>query len=114
MVNRIRTRVHMDALSALTWDDIVRERRVEMAFEETTYWDAIRLGTAVQKLNGSTNPLRFMKIVYQTGGTKTYTTADMDNQAAERAFRDNQYYYPIPWDEVRFQGIEQNAGWHEK
>ena len=68
----------------------------------------------VQKLNGSTNPLRFMKIVYQTGGTKTYTTADMDNQAAERAFRDNQYYYPIPWDEVRFQGIEQNAGWHEK
>lgn len=113
-VNLVRQRVKMHPLTSITLNDILNERRVEMAFEETTYWDEIRLGTAVQKLNGSTNPLRFMKIVYQTGGTKTYTTADMDNQAAERAFRDNQYYYPIPWDEVRFHGIEQNAGWHEK
>ena len=110
----MRQRVKMHPLTSITLNDILNERRVEMAFEETTYWDEIRLGTAVQKLNGSTNPLRFMKIVYQTAGTKTYTTADMDNQAAERAFRDNQYYYPIPWEEVRFHGIEQNAGWHEK
>ena len=65
-------------------------------------------------LNGATNPLRLMKIVYKKDGTKTYTVEELKNQKAERAFRDYQYYGPIPWDEVRFQGIEQNKGWTEK
>lgn len=113
-VNQVRQRVHMQPLADITLADILRERRVEMAFEETTFWDELRLGTAVKNLNGTTNPLRLMKIVYQKDGSKTYTTEPLANQKGERAFRDYQYYYPLPWDEVRFHSVEQNAGWVEK
>ena len=113
-VNQVRQRAHMQPLASVTLAQILNERRVEMAFEETTYWDEIRLGTAQKNLNGTTNPLRLMKIVYKKDGTKTYTVEELKNQKAERAFRDYQYYGPIPWDEVRFQGIEQNKGWTEK
>ena len=113
MVNRIRTRVHMDALSTLTWDDIVRERRVEMAFEETTYWDQLRWGTAEQTFSGRTNPLRGIAITVYAGHT-TYRTVNINRFPARvRKFETKEYYFPIPWAEVRYQGIEQNPGWNE-
>ena len=113
MVNRIRTRVHMDALSTLTWDDIVRERRVEMAFEETTYWDQLRWGTAEQTFSGRTNPLRGIAITVHAGHT-TYRTVNINRFPARvRKFETKEYYFPIPWAEVRYQGIEQNPGWNE-
>ena len=46
MVNAIRQRAHMDQHSQITWQHIVNERRVELAFEETTYWDLFRWGIA--------------------------------------------------------------------
>ena len=112
-VNEVRKRVHMDALPSVTLEQILHERRVELAFEESIYWDYLRLGTAFDKLNGSTNPLRGVKIVKTADGATTYTVSDLKSQAAERVFRANQYYYPIPWSEVRYHGIEQNEGWHE-
>ena len=113
MVNRIRTRVHMDALSTLTWDDIVRERRVEMAFEETTYWDQQRWGKAEQTISGRTNPLRGITITVHAGHT-TYRTVNINRFPARvRKFETKEYYFPIPWAEVRYQGIEQNPGWNE-
>lgn len=113
MVNRIRTRVHMDALSTLTWDDIVRERRVEMAFEETTYWDQLRWGTAEQTFSGRTNPLRGITITVHAGHT-AYRTVNINRFPARvRKFETKEYYFPIPWAEVRYQGIEQNPGWNE-
>ena len=113
MVNRIRTRVHMDALSTLTWDDIVRERRVEMAFEETTYWDQLRWGTAEQTFSGRTNPLRGITITVHAGHT-TYRTVNINRFPARvRKFETKEYYFPIPWAEVRYQGIEQNPSWNE-
>ena len=51
----------MDELPSLTWDQLVNERRVEMAFEETTYWDLLRWGVAVEKMSGATNPLKDSK-----------------------------------------------------
>lgn len=48
-VNQIRRRVHMDELPSLTWEQLVNERRVEMAFEETTYWDLLRWGSCYRK-----------------------------------------------------------------
>lgn len=113
MVNRIRTRVHMDVLTALTWDDIVRERRVEMAFEETTYWDQLRWGTAERTFSGTTNPLKGMTITVRSGVT-TYRTANINRFPARvRKFDAKEYYFPIPWSEVRYQGIEQNPDWNE-
>lgn len=113
-VNMIRSRAHMNPLTAITLDRILNERRVELAFEESIYWDYLRLGTAYDQLNGSTNPLRKMEVVKLADGTMTYTVSDLKSQSAERVFRPNQYYYPIPWSEIRYHGIEQNADWNEQ
>lgn len=113
-VNKIRTRAHMDQLTSVTLEQILNERRVELAFEESIYWDYFRLGTAYDQLNGSTNPLRKMEVVKQADGTMTYSISNLKSQSTERVFRPNQYYYPIPWSEIRYHGIEQNADWTEQ
>lgn len=112
-VNDIRQRVHMDALETITWDKLMNERRVELAFEETTYWDLYRLGTAMEKCNGSTNPLKKMTIT-ETNGRVTYKEENLDRRAKNNwIFLERDYYYPIPWSEVKYQGIEQNPSWNE-
>ena len=74
-MNAIRRRVHMDELPSLTWEQLVNERRVELAFEETSYWDFFRWGIAEEKLNGTSNPLKAMKIV-KRGETTTYSISN--------------------------------------
>jgi hypothetical protein len=113
-VNAIRQRAHMDLLTSLTWEQLVNERRVEMAFEETIYWDQIRWGTAYKTMRGETNPIKAMKIVYQEGKDPTYTISNMNKYPKRvRDFREYQYYLPIPWDDIRYHGIAQNPGWEE-
>lgn len=113
-VNEIRRRAHMYELKDITWEAIMNERRVEMAFEETTYWDLLRYNIAVEKMSGATNPVKSMRIVKEEGKETTYTISNMDRYPARvRLYRDMQYYYPIPWDEIRYQGIEQNPEWVE-
>lgn len=111
MINLIRERVHMPTYSSITLDQILNERRVELAFEETTYWDFFRLGTTYEKLNGETNPLKMIKIVEKEDGSKTYTISEIAKQETERVFLENENYYPIPWSEIEYHGIEQNPGW---
>ena len=65
-VNQIRRRVKMPELQSLTWDDIMNERRVELAFEKSTYWDVLRYGKAETVMTGTTNPLFGVKIVYNS------------------------------------------------
>lgn len=113
-VNKTRVRAHMYELPSLTWDEYVRERRVEMAFEETTYWDLLRWGIAVERMSGETNPLKVMKIVKEEGQADKYTISNMNRFPKRvRVFNDLQYYLPIPWDELRYQGAEQNPEWVE-
>ena len=112
-INDIRSRIHMDNKTTIELDDILKERRVEMAFEETTYWDYFRLGTAMEKLNGGTNPLKKIDITVRNGKT-TYTVSNLDRRAKNNwVFTEKEYYFPIPWSEVKYQGIEQNPGWSE-
>ena len=112
-VNDIRQRVHMDALPTITIDQILNERRVELAFEESTYWDMFRLGTVYQKRNGSTNPLKKMTITVTKGNTK-YQVSNIDRRAsANYIFQLKQYYLPIPWSEVKYQQFDQNPDWNE-
>ena len=113
-INRIRKRARMDELEHITWDALMNERRVELAFEEAVFWDFLRYGTAVEKLSGATNPLKTMKIVKEEGRPVTYTISNMNRYPSRvRLFREMQYYYSIPWDEIRFHGIDQNPGWEE-
>ena len=113
-VNDVRQRVHMEPHTDITWEKIVNERRIEMAFEETTYWDFFRWGTAVEKLNGKSNPLKKMIITIDNGQT-TYTVDNLNGRfpGRVRVFQEKQYYLPIPWADIRYHGVEQNPGWAE-
>lgn len=112
-VNDIRQRAHMHTLPTVTLEQILSERRVEMAFEETTYWDFFRLGTATAMLNGSTNPLKKIDITVRNGKT-TYSVSNFDRRAkANYIFLERQHYLPIPWSEVKYQQFEQNPDWSE-
>lgn len=113
-VNQVRQRAKMPPLAALTWDAYANERRVEMAFEETVYWDMYRWGTAMDKMNGGTTPLMGVKIVEQEGKPTRYTYGRVNRYPKRvRVFRPRQFYWPLPWDEVRYQRIEQNPEWVE-
>lgn len=113
-VNRIRRRVKMPDLQTLTWDDLMNERRVELAFEKSTYWDLLRWNVAEKYMTGTTNPLYGVKIVVKADGSKTITNPVVNGRnTVMRYFRSMQYYMPIDWDDVRYHGLEQNPGWIE-
>lgn len=114
-VNMIRRRVHMPELTSVTWDDIMNERRVELAFEKTTYWDLLRYGTAEKVMCGSTNPLYGCRVVIDEKGNKNIITNRVvnGNNNQIRYFGENQYFLPIAWDDIRYHGISQNPGWNE-
>jgi len=113
-INQIRRRVHMPELLSVTWDDIVNERRVELAFEETTYWDLLRWGIAEQKMTGTSNPLKGIKIVKEEGKPTKYTEMTVNGKNTYvRYFRNLQYYLPLPWDEIKYHAITQNPTWIE-
>jgi len=113
-VNQIRRRVKMPELTSITWDDIVNERRVELAFEKTTYWDLLRWNEAEKRMTGTHNPLYGIKIIYHADGRKEIkkTTVNGRNNVV-RYFRPQQYYLPLDWDDVRYHGLEQNPKWEE-
>ena len=113
-VNRIRRRVKMPDLASLTWDDLVTERRVELAFEKSTYWDLLRWNVAESRMTGTTNPLYGVKIVYNADGSKTITNPVVNGRnTVVRYFRTRQYYLPLDWDDVRYHNLEQNPEWVE-
>ena len=116
-VNQIRERVHMHPLSSIAWDDIYNERRVELAFEETTYWDMLRRSEAVDKLDfRKKNTLKIMKIELNSETEeKTYTSEDLydPKKGLKRRFNEKQYYLPLHWDDIRYHGVDQNPGWTE-
>ena len=51
-INAIRDRAGIQKLTTVTFNDIVRERRVEFAFEDHRYWDLKRWRLAHQVWNG--------------------------------------------------------------
>lgn len=113
-VNQIRRRVHMPELTSITWEDIENERRVELAFEKSTYWDLLRWNVAEKRMTGTNNPLYGVKIVYRADGSKQITTRVINGKnTTVRYFRDRQYYLPIDWNDVRYHGLEQNPEWIE-
>ena len=113
-VNQIRRRVKMPELNTITWDDIFNERRVELAFEKTVYWDLLRWNVAEKYMTGTTNPLFGIKIVNQEDGTRKITNPVVNGRnTVVRYFRPRQYYYPLDWDDVRYHGLEQNPEWVE-
>lgn len=113
-INRIRNRVGMPSLGAVTLEDILNERRVELAFEKTTYWDLLRLGIAEDAMCGDTNPLYRVNIIQGEDGIKRYTYPVVNGRNTNiRYFDKRQYFWPISWSDVRYHGVEQNPDWSE-
>ncbi|MPN18127.1 hypothetical protein SDC9_165485 [bioreactor metagenome] len=54
-INMVRSRAGIQELTTITFDDIVRERRVEFAFEDHRYWDLKRWRLADKIWNGIQN-----------------------------------------------------------
>lgn len=112
-INKIRTRVKEKALSAITLEDIMNERKVELAFEETSYWDIMRSGEAQRIMSGSTNPLYGVKIT-EKDGVVTYVYGVVNgSDDATRYYDKRQLYLPLDWDDIRYHAIEQNPDWVE-
>jgi hypothetical protein len=52
--------------------------------------------------------------VTEKNGNVTYKVSNLDRRAKNNwIFLEKEYYFPIPWSEVKYQGIEQNPGWSE-
>lgn len=105
---RNRTGVKMPLLTitdkTLLREQIRKERRVELSFEEQRYFDLRRWNIAEQVLN---RPVHGMKITWN--GDKTYEDIVVDNQ---RKFTTNMYFSPIPYSEqIVNENLVQNPGW---
>lgn len=113
-VNLIRGRVGMPKLpdnltQAQLRDAIVRERAVELAFEDFRWYDLIRWKKAKEVL---TQPIKAMDVVRNANGSFTYNVVTLP-VIYQRRFDDHMYLYPIPRREVfKSNGIlKQNPNW---
>jgi hypothetical protein len=83
---------------------IQNERRIELAFEESRYWDIRRWRIAEEVFSA---PLKGMNIV-KTLSTTIYTEVDV----LKVNFEEKRYLYPIPYSEViKNKNMVQNPKW---
>ncbi|MCK9414162.1 MAG: RagB/SusD family nutrient uptake outer membrane protein [Prolixibacteraceae bacterium] len=85
-----------DAFRAL----IKNERRVELCFEGTRFWDIRRWKDNISE------PLKGVSIT-NNGGTLSYSFQDVE----ARPYKDYMYYGPVPYTETLKYDIKQNKGW---
>ncbi|MCK0132935.1 RagB/SusD family nutrient uptake outer membrane protein [Arenibacter sp. S6351L] len=96
-VNAIRERVGMPLLSTITFDDIVNERKLELAFERHRYWDLKRWRIASDFLNQQYTGVQFTWDV----AADTYSiTRKTSTESVVRLFKPQDYYLPIPVDDI--------------
>ncbi|HAC20721.1 MAG TPA: RagB/SusD family nutrient uptake outer membrane protein [Porphyromonadaceae bacterium] len=106
------------------WNDYIRERRVELALENDTYWSYLRWG----KYGGSANegkapgaPIEALnkpvhKIQISKDRKRFFTAQILRNGAWERTFTEKRYLLPIPQGQIDKRAASgiidtQNLGW---
>jgi hypothetical protein len=109
-LNVIRDRARMPKITTSgtqLWNDIVYERRVELAFEEHRYFDVRRWKIAETVLNRKATGIRVFK---NTDGTLTYTPLQF---VEDRKFASpKMYWLPIQLDEInKNANLKQNPGY---
>lgn len=96
-VNAIRERAGMPLLSTITFDDIVNERKIELAFERHRYWDLKRWRIASDFLNQQYTGVQFTWDV----AADTYSiTRTPSTESVVRLFKPEDYYLPIPVSDI--------------
>jgi starch-binding outer membrane protein, SusD/RagB family len=84
--------------------DLVRnERRLELCFEGTRFWD-IRRWNLIETMKETARGMR----IVDDGGTKSYNEIDVE----ERRYSDFMIYPPVPYSAVIKAGLIQNKGWN--
>lgn len=113
-VNEVRNRVSMPNLPAnLTKEAlreaIIRERAVELAFEDHRWYDLIRWKRGKDVL---TQPVTGMNVIRDAAGLFSYSVITL-SPIYQKKFEDHMYLYPIPRKEVwKSNGVlEQNPNW---
>ena len=109
-LNVIRARARMPQVATSgtqLWNDIVYERRVELAFEEHRYFDVRRWKIADTVLNRKATGIRVFK---NADGSYTYTPGQF---VEDRKFvSPKMYWLPIQLDEVtKNPSLKQNPGY---
>lgn len=99
-VNKVRSRSELPALQeGLSQDQlrvaILRERRVELAFEEKRWYDLMRLKLAEKNLNGTVHAMKIEK----QDGKWTYTVIPAAD-GSRTFYPDKNYLLPIPQSAV--------------
>ncbi|MEM6842238.1 MAG: RagB/SusD family nutrient uptake outer membrane protein [Bacteroidota bacterium] len=109
-INPLRERAGFgpNSLSTLTVEDIRRERRVELAFEDHRIWDLKRWRIAHELWDGNTDnpeavafalyPYRVVRPGHPTDNTFVYDKIQVPRFRAPRFFRLGNYYSFIPDD----------------
>ena len=84
---------------------IRNERRIELAFEESRYFDIRRWKIA----DAIMNQPRKGQTIFQSGSSVTYNTV---NVLTTKFVAPKMYLYPVPYDEVlKNPNMKQNPGW---
>jgi starch-binding outer membrane protein, SusD/RagB family len=108
-INLVRARAAQPGLVAgLTQaqmrDKIRNERRVEMVFEESRFWDVRRWKQGMTYFNAPINRMKIIKV----GALQTYTVELYEN----RTYKEFQNLFPIPQFEMdKNSNLIQNAGY---
>lgn len=106
-VNKIRARADMPDIPAgeLTWERYMKERRIELSFEEHRFWDVRRWKVAEVTENRPVHGMRIEEI----GGVLKYTPFEYENRRFDKT---KNYLFPIPQSErEKNPNLSQNPGW---
>lgn len=123
-INEVRTRAQLAPLSAVTLDDVKKEKRLELCLESVRYQDLVRWGDAKTVLGeqGKAIPAfgYFPKknadgeIVKDAQGQPVYELKEEPENVKNTVygFQDKHLLLPIPLKEMEVnQNMKQNAGW---
>jgi hypothetical protein len=124
MIKKIRERAGIDAgpdnmyglKSGMTKEEmreIVRnERRIELAFEDSRFYDVRRWMIAVDSLNKNNMAMKITNTGTATNRVFTYEEISIVSEARKRIFRPEMYLMPIKKDEIlNSPNLTQAPGW---
>lgn len=106
-INAVRNRVSLPGISTNDknefMEELIHERRVELAFEDARYWDVRRWMIGKETFGSDIYGLE----IIDNSGIYTYSKRKVESRVYEE-FMD---LYPIPESEILKTGYKQNPGW---
>jgi hypothetical protein len=102
-LNKVRQRVKMPVLTALSQQLIEHERNVELSYENQRFWDVRRWKKGATYFKTPVNRIE----ITNTGGSNSYAVKQLE----ARVFDEKMNWFPIPQSEIAKTGWKQNAGW---